>query len=92
MLPSSPLPMGNPVLAEGVASICISPFLPRFGLFNLGTAVVVVRWARRGRCGESATAAQTSSAVARMVCSTPLQAAGDVIKRGFFSYNAAPHK
>jgi hypothetical protein len=37
-------------------------------LFNLGTAVVVVRWARRGRCGTSATAAQESSAVARMAC------------------------
>ena len=53
---------------------------PRFGLFNLGTAVVVVRWARCGRCGDSATAAQTSN-VARMVS---LQHPLHVIKRGFF--------
>jgi hypothetical protein len=59
--------MGNPVRADGVASMRTSPFLPRFGLFNLGTAVVVVRWARCGRCGTSATAAQNSSAVARML-------------------------
>jgi len=91
MLPSSPLPMGNPVRAEGVASMRTSPFWPRFGLFNLGTAVVVVRWARCGRCGASAQAAQPSSAAARMVCSTPLQQQGDVIKRGFFLRSAAPH-
>jgi len=69
MLPSSPLPMGSPVRADGVASMRTSPFVPRFGLFNRGTAVVVVRWARCGRCGASATAAHASQAAVQRIVS-----------------------
>jgi len=61
--------MGNPVRADGVASMRTSPFWPRFGLFNLGTAVVVVRWARCGRCGASATAAHASQAAVQRIVS-----------------------